>query len=336
MRSVADSAAVKLAGRAWAAVFLRSFAVQGSWNYRGLIGTGFAFALLPALREIYRGQPERLEDALRRHNTLFNSHPYLTPVALGAVVVMEATGEDPALIERFKTAVRGSLGTLGDRLVWAMWRPVCLLLALSLAFAGAVWWAVLSAFLMVYNAGHIWRTTAALAYRSRTTWWHGRGRVSGRAGRTVRRGRRWAGSIDRLGLALGGRGGGRRGGGSEVGWSREDTADSVAGGFDAAGLPSGRTRVSAPAAGCEQTVQIRNRSGMHARPAAEFVKAANRFRSEVLVRKQDLEVSGKSILGVMMLAAEYGSEITIRAVGEDATEAVAQLVALVERQFGEE
>lgn len=137
-------------------VFLRSFAVQGSWNYRGLIGTGFAFALLPALRQIYAGKPEELDDAVRRHSGLFNSHPYLAPVALGAVASMEAAGEDPALTERFKTAVRGSLGTLGDRLVWATWRPICLLLALAFVFAGAAWWVAPAAFLVVYNAGHIW------------------------------------------------------------------------------------------------------------------------------------------------------------------------------------
>lgn len=86
----------------------------------------------------------------------------------------------------------------------------------------------------------------------------------------------------------------------------------------------------------KRTVQILNRLGLHARPAAEFVKLANKFRSEVSVRKDDLEVNGKSIMGVMMLAAELGSEITIRATGEDAEAAVEQLIALVEQRFGEE
>lgn len=87
---------------------------------------------------------------------------------------------------------------------------------------------------------------------------------------------------------------------------------------------------------CERTVRIANQYGLHARPAAEFVKLANRFTSDVFVRKQDLEVNGKSIMGVMMLAAEHGSEITIRASGEDALAAVEQLVKLVESRFGEE
>ena len=85
----------------------------------------------------------------------------------------------------------------------------------------------------------------------------------------------------------------------------------------------------------EKVVTIQNKYGLHARPAAEFVKLASRFRSDVLVCKEELEVNGKSIMGMMMLAAECGSAITIRATGEDAHDAVAQLVALVERGFGE-
>jgi phosphocarrier protein len=84
-----------------------------------------------------------------------------------------------------------------------------------------------------------------------------------------------------------------------------------------------------------QNVRISNKYGLHARPAAEFVKVASRFRSDVFVGKEDLEVNGKSIMGMMMLAAECGSEIVIRAAGSDAQNAVRELVALVERGFGE-
>ena len=85
----------------------------------------------------------------------------------------------------------------------------------------------------------------------------------------------------------------------------------------------------------ERTVQIRNKFGLHARPAAEFVKLANTYRSEIMVRKYDLEVNGKSIMGMMMLAAECGVEITVRASGPDADQAVNDLVSLVESGFGE-
>lgn len=83
-------------------------------------------------------------------------------------------------------------------------------------------------------------------------------------------------------------------------------------------------------------VTIPNKYGLHARPAAEFVKLANQFSSDVWVRKGELEVSGKSIMGVMMLAAECGSIIEIRAAGSDSDEALSALQELVSNGFGEE
>ncbi|MGH7468825.1 MAG: HPr family phosphocarrier protein [Longimicrobiales bacterium] len=85
-----------------------------------------------------------------------------------------------------------------------------------------------------------------------------------------------------------------------------------------------------------EEVRITNTYGLHARPAAQFVKLANRFQAEIWVRKQELEVNGKSIMGMMMLAAECGSAILIRAVGDDATQAVRELVELVANKFNEE
>ena len=83
-------------------------------------------------------------------------------------------------------------------------------------------------------------------------------------------------------------------------------------------------------------VNIVNKHGLHARPAAEFVKLANRFSADVWVSKDDIEVSGKSIMGVMMLAAECGSVIIIRAAGPDSAEALDALSALISSKFGEE
>ncbi len=85
-----------------------------------------------------------------------------------------------------------------------------------------------------------------------------------------------------------------------------------------------------------RTVRIVNRLGMHARPAAEFVKLAGRFRSRISVAKDGLEVNGKSIMGVLMLAAEQGSELLIRGEGDDAGDAVEALCSLVGRGFEEE
>jgi phosphocarrier protein HPr len=86
----------------------------------------------------------------------------------------------------------------------------------------------------------------------------------------------------------------------------------------------------------QSEVTIVNKYGLHARPAAEFVKLANRYRADVWIRKDDVEVSGKSIMGVMMLAAECGSVVHVRAAGEDARDAVDALCALVRGRFGEE
>lgn len=145
----------ELPARVRRAMLLRSFAVQGSWNYRSLIGTGLAFVLAPALRRIYT-DPEALRGAIGRHAELFNSHPYLATVAAGAIARLEADGVPPETVARFKNAVRGSLGSLGDRLVWLTWRPASVLLALGLALADFPWWVAVPAFLVVYNALHLW------------------------------------------------------------------------------------------------------------------------------------------------------------------------------------
>lgn len=84
-----------------------------------------------------------------------------------------------------------------------------------------------------------------------------------------------------------------------------------------------------------KTVRLTNRYGLHARPAAQFVELCNRYASEIHVRKDETIVNGKNILDVMILGAEPGSELEIRASGDDATEAVDKLVELVEGNFGE-
>ena len=85
----------------------------------------------------------------------------------------------------------------------------------------------------------------------------------------------------------------------------------------------------------ERSVQIVNKHGLHARPAAEMVKAASKFKSDITISRDDLEVNGKSIMGVMMLAAEYGATITLKASGPDADVALDALSALVASRFGE-
>ena len=81
---------------------------------------------------------------------------------------------------------------------------------------------------------------------------------------------------------------------------------------------------------------IKNQLGLHARACALFVKTAAKFRSEIFVARDDLEVNGKSIMGVMMLAAEEGSTIRVRAEGPDEGAAIVALQELVDGRFGGE
>jgi phosphocarrier protein len=85
-----------------------------------------------------------------------------------------------------------------------------------------------------------------------------------------------------------------------------------------------------------QTFTIRNRLGLHARAAALLVKTANGFNANVMIEKDGVEVNGKSIMGILMLAASRGTKITVRVEGIDAGEALQTLGKLIENKFGEE
>lgn len=86
----------------------------------------------------------------------------------------------------------------------------------------------------------------------------------------------------------------------------------------------------------EKEVVVKNKLGLHARPSALFVRNASKFKSDITLIKDGVEVNGKSIMGLMMLAAEMGSKITIRADGEDEEKALDALVTLFENKFDED
>jgi phosphocarrier protein len=86
----------------------------------------------------------------------------------------------------------------------------------------------------------------------------------------------------------------------------------------------------------EEVLKIINKHGLHARPAAQFVKVAGKYKSDIKVIKDGLEVNGKSIMGIMMLAAEPGSEITLLVEGEDEQEAFDALNDLISQKFYED
>ncbi|HXV21926.1 MAG TPA: HPr family phosphocarrier protein [Desulfuromonadales bacterium] len=81
---------------------------------------------------------------------------------------------------------------------------------------------------------------------------------------------------------------------------------------------------------------IKNRLGLHARAAAQLVQTANRFRADVKVEKDGLEVNGKSIMGILMLAAPQGSRISVTVSGEDAEQAMTAIGQLIDDGFGED
>jgi mannose PTS system EIID component len=167
--------------------FFRSFLIQGSWNYHTMLGGGFAFAMLPGLRRLFGADDGALDESVQRHLEHFNAHPYLSTVALGAALSLERDGADADTVRRFKAAVRGPLGSLGDGLVWAAWLPGVSVLALTLYWLGAPGWLAAAIFLVLYNLGHVglrvWGFRAGLSegrqvgkrlVGANLSWWTGR------------------------------------------------------------------------------------------------------------------------------------------------------------------
>ena len=87
---------------------------------------------------------------------------------------------------------------------------------------------------------------------------------------------------------------------------------------------------------CCKDLVILNKNGMHARPSARFVKVSNRYKAEILVEKDGEQVNGKSIMGLMMLAAGQGTKLRVTAEGPDAKQAIDELEGLIQARFDEE
>jgi len=182
-------------------MLLRCLAIQGSWNYEILVGNGVGFCVEPALRQLpggIDGPPYR--EALARQSVYFNAHPYLASLAIGALARAELEQVPPARIERFRTALCGPLGSVGDRLVWAAWLPACSLVALLLFGFGWSPLGVVAGFLVLYNIGHLGLRDWGL----RAGWHHGL-RVATALGHPVlQHGPRYIGRVSAVlgGLAL--------------------------------------------------------------------------------------------------------------------------------------
>ena len=136
-----------------------------------MTGPGMAFALSPLLARIHADDPAGLRAALERHAGAFNVHPYLAPVAIGALARLEHEGEEADTLLRFRAALRGPLGALGDETVWAGWRPFCASGAALCFLLGAEPLPAVLGFLIVYNLGH----AALRVWGLRAGWLAGRG-----------------------------------------------------------------------------------------------------------------------------------------------------------------
>lgn len=139
------------------AIFLRLFAIQGAWNYETLLGNGIGFCVDPALRLMRRRTKNEMayRAAIAREAQYFNAHPYLASLAVGALARAELDEVEPGMIERFRRALGGPLGSVGDRLIWASWLPFCSLLALCAYGLDASPLTVVLVFLVPYNLGHV-------------------------------------------------------------------------------------------------------------------------------------------------------------------------------------
>lgn len=177
--------------------WLRSFTVQGSWTYDRMVGLGVAFAMEPLLRDLPGGRTDpRYARALASTAAFFNAHPYLTGLAAGALAKAEHEARAPEQIDRLRTALVASLGSLGDKLIWAGWLPVCSAVGLVTAALGSPLAGVV-VFLALYNVAHLalrwWGTVAG--------WREGFGVAGALGRRTIQVGLRLASPA--AGLAIG-------------------------------------------------------------------------------------------------------------------------------------
>ena len=121
-----------------------------------MIGPGIAYAIEPALRLLPGGPGgQAYRTAVARQAQYFNCHPYFASMAVGALARLELEGAPPAMILRFRSALCGPLGSVGDRLIWAAWLPACALLGVLAWGLGASAAGAVLAFVLSYNVGHV-------------------------------------------------------------------------------------------------------------------------------------------------------------------------------------
>ena len=138
-------------------VWFRQFFLQACWNYEGMQNVGFAYSILPALRDRYEGRPEEFSRALKRHLEFFNTHPAMGAVILGSTIRLEervAEGKvDPRAVGTFKVGMMGSLGAIGDSYFWGALKPMASVAGAILAFLHPL--LGIAVLLFLYNSSHL-------------------------------------------------------------------------------------------------------------------------------------------------------------------------------------
>ena len=144
-------------------IFWRSFFIQAVWNFKSMLSIGWTFSLSPIARKLYRNK-KLYQDFLNRHLSFFNAHPYFASYALGAIVRLEEDSVSEKSynydqIEKFKNAIIGPLGAIGDQLFWAHIKPA----SIMVGFMGVLIFPdlfqkliFLCIFLILYNIPHIY------------------------------------------------------------------------------------------------------------------------------------------------------------------------------------
>ncbi len=145
------------------AIFIRSFFIQAAWKFKSMLSIGWTFSLLPTGKKLYKDHLQ-FQNFLGRHLSFFNAHPYLASYALGAIAKLEEDiailkNKDYEQIDKFKNALIGPLGAIGDQLFWANIKPASImvgflgLLVFPDMFQKLIF---LCLFLILYNIPHIY------------------------------------------------------------------------------------------------------------------------------------------------------------------------------------
>ena len=144
-------------------VFVKSFFIQSAWSFEKMQGLGFAAAIAPAIRDIYKDK-DHVCVALKRHMVFYNAHPYMASPILGAVIKMEEDvkagirGTDD--ISSFKESLMGPYGAIGDTFFWGSIRPLASILGVLSVLIWGLWG--VGIFLVTYNIFHIWMRWSGL------------------------------------------------------------------------------------------------------------------------------------------------------------------------------